>query len=85
VGASIASEAVERYLGSLHEALTSRDRLAIDHAASRLDDRRITPYMRLVRSLPPVERKACYLTGRLIDLLDYYTAKAKIDDRAGTR
>jgi SMODS and SLOG-associating 2TM effector domain 3/SMODS and SLOG-associating 2TM effector domain 1 len=78
-----AEDADARFLAALHDTLATHDEPPLTHGASRLDERQITPYMQLVRSLPPIERKACYVAGRLTDQLGYYSSKAKSDGRAG--
>jgi hypothetical protein len=76
-------DADSQYLEALHATLASHDEPPLEHGSSRLDERQITPYMRLVRALSPGERKTCYLSRRLRDQFLYYTARAKIDARAG--
>jgi hypothetical protein len=73
-----------RFLTALRDSLASHDEPELG-PASRVDGRQITPYMRLVRALPPLERRGCYLTLRLSDQMDYYSSKSKRDARAGKR
>lgn len=79
------SDAETKYLQALHDTLKSHDELSLDRGHPRLDQRQITPYMRLIRSMPAPERKESYLSLRLNDQLRYYASKAERDRRSGKR
>jgi SMODS and SLOG-associating 2TM effector domain 3/SMODS and SLOG-associating 2TM effector domain 1 len=73
-----------RFLASLRDTLHTHE-ITLEHAPSKIDARQITPYMRLIRSLPASERKQIYLRLRVNDQLHYYSSKAVRDARFGKR
>src|SRR5579872_3351867 len=77
-------DADSQFLTALRETLHSLN-VTLEHAPSRVDGRQITPYMRLVRSLPAAGRKQIYLRLRLVDQLRYYSSKAERGRRVGRR
>ncbi|HLJ67538.1 MAG TPA: DUF4231 domain-containing protein [Chloroflexota bacterium] len=67
----------EELLTALHSVLRDESLAVLPEAATRVDERQITPYLRAVRALPLEGRKSCYLRQRLEDQLGYYESRAE--------